>query len=128
MSYFPAQGRQRDEILAQMRTVKEKDMKWQEGRIFSLVYSAGDEVLELLKEAHAMFMSENGLNPGAFPSLRKFETETLAMVTELLHGDEQVVGNMTTGGTESILMAVKTAREYALARNPDLKEMEIVLP
>ncbi len=128
MSYFPEQGRQRDEILSQMRTIKEKDMKWQDGRIFSLVYSAGDEVLELLKEAHAMFMSENGLNPGAFPSLRKFETETLAMVTELLHGDDQVVGNMTTGGTESILMAVKTAREYALSRNPDLKDMEIVLP
>jgi len=125
---FPSQGQNKDEILKAMRELKEKDMNWRDGRIFSLVFSAGDEVLELLKEAHSLFMSENGLNPGAFPSLRKFETEVLAMAAELLHGDEETVGNMTTGGTESILMAVKAARDYALTRNPQLKDPEIVLP
>ncbi|MBF2052460.1 MAG: aspartate aminotransferase family protein [Candidatus Sericytochromatia bacterium] len=126
--YFPSEGRDREAILAQMRELKEKDMNWRDGRIFSLVFSAGDEVLELLKEAHALFMSENGLNPGAFPSLRKFETEVIAMAAELLGGNASTVGNMTTGGTESILMAVKAAREYAYARNPQLKDPEIVLP
>lgn len=127
-SHFPQEGQDKHAILGRMRELKEKDMNWKDGRVFSLVYSAGEEVLELLRDAHAMFMSENGLNPGAFPSLRKFETEVLAMAAELLNGDENTVGNMTTGGTESILMAVKAAREAAYAKNPELKDPEIVLP
>lgn len=125
---LPQKGRSKKELIAEMQALKQKDMNWRDGRIFSLVFSAGDEVLEVLKEAHSMFMSENGLNPGAFPSLRKFETEVLAMAAELLHGDAEVVGNMTSGGTESILMAVKAARDYALSKNPQLREPEVVLP
>lgn len=124
---LPRSGRQQADLIAEMKALKQKDMNWKDGRIFSLVFSAGDEVLELLKEAHALFMSENGLNPGAFPSLRKFETEVLAMAADLL-GDAGAVGNMTTGGTESILMAVKAAREWALQHNPKLREPEVVLP
>ncbi|MEZ0373530.1 MAG: aspartate aminotransferase family protein, partial [Candidatus Sericytochromatia bacterium] len=67
-------------------------------------------------------------NPGAFPSLRKFETEVLAMAAGLLGDVEGVVGNMTSGGTDSILMVVKTARDYALSRNPELKDPTIVAP
>lgn len=126
--YFPQQGWNKETLLNEMRELKNKDMNWQDGRIFSLVFSAGEEVQEVLKEAHAMFMSENGLNPGAFPSLRRFETEVIAMSAQLLNGDAETVGNMTTGGTESILMAVKTARDYARSRNPNLKTPEIVLP
>lgn len=128
MTSLPESGRNKNELLAQMQALKEKDMPWKEGRVFSLVYSAGEEVQELLKEAHSIFMSENGLNPGAFPSLRKFETEVVGMVTHLLNGDSDVVGNMTTGGTESILMAVKTAREYMRAKHPEITKPEIVLP
>ncbi len=128
MTALPESGRAKNEVLDAMRDLKKKDLAWQDGRVFSLVYSAGEEVQALLKEAHSIFMSENGLNPGAFPSLRKFETEVVSMVKTLLNGDEDTVGNMTTGGTESILMAVKTAREYARAKNPDLKTMEMVLP
>lgn len=127
-NFFPKRGLDKEVLLNEMRTLKEKDMNWKDGRIFSLVFSAGDEVLELLREAHAMFMSENGLNPGAFPSLRKFETEVVAMAVELLQGDAKTVGNMTTGGTESILMAVKAAKGFALSKNPNLKNGEVVLP
>lgn len=126
--YFPSKGRSKQDLVNEMKALKQKDMNWKDGRIFSLVFSAGEEVLEVLKEAHSMFMSENGLNPGAFPSLRKFETEVLAMATELLNGDENVVGNMTSGGTESILMAVKAAREFALEKNPKLTQPELVCP
>lgn len=128
MTALPESGRNKNELLAQMHALKEQDMPWQEGRVFSLVYSAGEEVQALLKEAHSIFMSENGLNPGAFPSLRKFETEVVSMVKHLLHGDDEVVGNMTTGGTESILMAVKTAREYAREKHPEITRPELVLP
>jgi hypothetical protein len=44
-----------------------------------------------------MFFSEDGLNPTAFPSLRKFESEVVAMTASLLNGDKHVCGNMTNG-------------------------------
>lgn len=82
----------------------------------------------IAKEAYSLYFSENGLNPGAFPSLRRFETEVISMAAGLLGGDENVVGNMTSGGTESILMAVKTARDWARANRPQVRRPEIVLP
>jgi glutamate/tyrosine decarboxylase-like PLP-dependent enzyme len=111
-----------------MKAARDKDVRWREGRVFSLVFNAGDEVSDVLKEAYLLFFAENGLNPTAFPSLKKFETEVVAMTASLLGGDEHVVGNMTTGGTESLLMTVKTAREYARATRPDIQAPDMVLP
>ena len=102
-----------DQVLARMRQAREHDARWHEGRVWSLVYHADDEVTDLLKEAHSLFFSENGLNPMAFPSLRQFETEVVAMTAGLLGGDDETAGTMTAGGTESILMTVKTARDDA---------------
>ncbi|MBI5567199.1 MAG: aminotransferase class V-fold PLP-dependent enzyme, partial [Chloroflexi bacterium] len=68
------------------------------------------------------------MNPTAFPSLKKFETEVVAMVASLLGGDERTVGNMTTSGTESLLMAVLTAREHTRATKPHIIAPEMVLP
>jgi len=129
---LPPEGRPRDQILAQMQALREHDVKWREGRVWSLVFHAGDEISELLKEAYGLFFSENGLNPTAFPSLRRFETEVVAMTASLLRGnvlgERAVVGNMTSGGTESILMAVKTARDWAREHRPQAREPEILLP
>jgi len=125
---FPLQRTPAEEVLATMRQARERDAKWREGKTWSLVFHAGDDVTELLKEAYTMFFSENGLNPSAFPSLKKFEVEVVAMSASLLGGDEETVGNMTSGGTESILVAVKTAREWARARNPSNTAPEMILP
>ena len=125
---LPQQGHTKEQVLAQMDTWREDDLKWQDGRVFSLVFFAGEETSELLKEAYTMFFSENGLNPTAFPSLRHFETEVIGMSTTLLGGDSEATGNMTSGGTESILMAVITAREWAKANKPDITEPEMILP
>ncbi|MBU0705570.1 MAG: aspartate aminotransferase family protein [Chloroflexi bacterium] len=116
-----------ENVLATMRKARECDAKWREGKTWSLVYHAGDEVTELLKEAYTMFFSENGLNPTAFPSLKKFEAEVVAMTASLLGGDEETVGNMTSGGTESLLMAVKTAREWGRATK-SITAPEMILP
>ena len=72
------------------------------------------------------FMHENALNPLVFPSLRQFEVETVAMVANMLHGDSQCVGSITSGGTESILMAVKTYRDRARKLYPHITKPEIV--
>jgi glutamate/tyrosine decarboxylase-like PLP-dependent enzyme len=125
---FPAEGETQENLLAQMRTLREQDVRWQDGRVFGLVYDAGEQVEELLKEAYSLFFAENGLNPTAFPSLRQFETEVVGMAIDLLGGDQQAAGNMTTGGTESLLMAVKTARDWARVHMPDARAPEMVLP
>ncbi len=125
---LPPHGRSKTEVLDTMKAARDKDVRWREGRVFSLVFNAGDEVSDVLKDAYTLFFSENGLNPTAFPSLKKFETEVVAMVASLLGGDASTVGNMTTGGTESLLMAVLTAREYARTAKPHVTAPEMVLP
>ncbi|HSJ52345.1 MAG TPA: aspartate aminotransferase family protein, partial [Anaerolineae bacterium] len=127
---FPAGRRSKEEVLAEMRAARDHDVRWRSGRVFGLIYHAGDEIEDLLQEAFTLFFAENGLNPAAFPSLRKFETEVVAMSASLLGGDDQVAGTMTSGGTESLLLAVKTARDWARAHRPEtLREApEMVVP
>lgn len=125
---FPEKGSPKKSILAAMEQARAHDVNWQDGRVFSLVFDAGADVRELLHEAYEMFFAENGLNPTAFPSLRKFETEVIAMVASLLGSQGEVVGNMTSGGTESILMAVKAARDYARKFRPEVSTPEMILP
>ncbi len=128
MTNFPKKGKKKDHLLDEMKKLRQNDVKWEEGKVFSLVYHAGDEAAELAKEAYTMFFSENGLNPTAFPSLRKFETDVVKMAIDLLGGDSYAVGNMTSGGTESILMAVKTARDLARDKFPEITHPEMILP
>jgi glutamate/tyrosine decarboxylase-like PLP-dependent enzyme len=111
-----------------MRAARDHDVQWHNGRVFGLVYHISDEIDGLLKEASNLFFSENGLNPTAFPSLRKFETEIVAMTASLLGGDASTAGNVTSGGTESLLCAVKTARDWARATHPEIRAPEIVVP
>ena len=125
---FPSNRKSKDEVLALMRAARDRDVQWQQGRAFSLVYHAGQDVDDLLKEASLLFFSENGLNPAAFPSLRKFETEIVAMAASLLGGDASTAGTVTSGGTESLLMTVKTARDWARIHRPEIQQPEMILP
>ncbi len=128
MPGLPTQGMPSEIVLERMRRLRERDADWRAGKTWSLVYHAGEEVTNLLREAYGMFFSENGLNPMAFPSLRTFEAQVVAMTSGLLGGDAETAGNMTSGGTESILMAVKTARDWARSRAPAITAPEMVLP
>lgn len=125
---LPDQGITRQELISHMQALRAYDADWQNGNTFSLVYYAGEEVIQVAKEAYTMFFSENGLNPMAFPSLKKFESEVIAMTARMLGGDDDTVGNMTSGGTDSILMAVKTARDMARAEHPEITVPEMVIP
>jgi glutamate/tyrosine decarboxylase-like PLP-dependent enzyme len=110
-----------------MRTRKRNDADWAGGRTFSMLYPAGEEVDELLRDANNLYMFENALNPFKFPSLRQMEIDVVGMTASLLHAPEEADGCMTSGGTESIIMAVKAARERARAERGVTKP-EIVLP
>jgi glutamate/tyrosine decarboxylase-like PLP-dependent enzyme len=80
-----------------------------------------------VKNAFLQYFSENALNPLAFPSLRRFESEVVSMAASLL-GHPDAAGSMTSGGTESILMAVKTARDWARQAMPSVREPEMIVP
>ena len=125
---LPTKGIPRDRVLEIMEQARKDDANWKDGRTWSLVYYAGEEHTNFLKAAYTKFFSENGLSPVAFPSVKKFETEVVSMAAEMLGGDENVVGSMTSCGTESILMAVKTHRDWFRATHPEITTPEMVLP
>jgi glutamate/tyrosine decarboxylase-like PLP-dependent enzyme len=124
---LPTQGTPREAVMSKLRALHADDAKWKDGRTFSLVYFAGDEVSQLLKEAYSEFIAENGLSPVAFPSLRQMECEVVSMAASLLDGDDDVAGTMTSGGTESIMMALKAAREWG-RKEKGLKRPHVIVP
>ncbi len=125
---FPEAGRDWETLRSEMLEMGSEDADWRSGRTAVYVFHPGDDVLQVAKEAYALYQSENALGPAAFPSLRRMEAEVVSMGLDLLHGPEGACGNMTSGGTESILMAVKTCRDQARARGMDTRDAEIVVP
>ena len=124
---FPAHGRPADELVASMRSQRDDDADWRHGRTFSLVYNASDPGLERLHEAVAQeYLHENYLNPFAFPSLLAMERAVVAMGADLLGGEPRA-GKLTSGGTESIFLAVQVARDHA-RRERGIDEPTIVVP
>jgi glutamate/tyrosine decarboxylase-like PLP-dependent enzyme len=110
---LPERGRPVAEILSALTAKRARDARWREGRTFGMVYDGGPEVHEVAEAVAREFLHENALNTRAFPSLGEIQSEVCAWTASLLHGDAQVAGFMTSGGTESILCAVKAARERA---------------
>jgi glutamate/tyrosine decarboxylase-like PLP-dependent enzyme len=125
---IPQQGLSKAEILSTLKTFKSRDMDWKAGKVWCYVYNPGEDPAQVTQEAYLSFLSENGLDPTVFPSLLKLETEVVRAVIHLLHGDSNAVGHLTSGGTESILLAVKTARDKARAEHPEIAQPEMVLP
>ncbi len=125
---LPKAGVAAEKLYAAMEEIKQKDIRWGEGRAFSLVFKGDPGMDEVIRRACMMFFSENGLNPSAFPSLKQFENEVVAMMVNLLQGGEDGRGSMTSGGTESILMGVKAAREWGKKNKPGHSRYKIIVP
>lgn len=117
MAYFEEAGRPQDEVLDQLVHNRDGDADWRGGRTAAFTFSAGDAVSDFGKTAYNEYFSENALGARrAFPSILKMEQEVVAMGLELFNAPAGAAGNMTTGGTESIIMAVKTCRDWARQR------------
>lgn len=125
---IPRQGTSRENVLRAMNSYKSDDADVARARVFSLVYPTRPDVLEVAKEAFMAFFSENALNPMAFPSLRRMESEVIAMTLELMNAPGGAAGSMTSGGSESLLLALKTARDWARAERPSVESPEVLLP
>ena len=124
---MPEKGIDRDDILGSLEAFKDRDPSYKDGRLWSLVYYLDEEHSGFLKDAYHLFSSENGLNPGAFKSLKKLESEVISATADLLHGTDDVCGVVTSGGTESCLMAVKTYRDMARDQRR-VKKPEMIMP
>ncbi len=127
MTTLPPSGIPWPELKAQLQEAGRNDVDWRNGRVPMFIHYAGEDVLEVAKQAYLMYFSENGLGLRAFKSLATFESEVVAMGLGLLHGDAGTRGAMTTGGTESIFLAVKAARDIMLKRRPGIGRPQMVL-
>lgn len=113
---LPATGRSREDVLQALRGFGADDPDYRHGRLWSLVYYLDEAHDDFLGAAYQAFASANGLNPTAFRSLKRFESEIVAAVADLHHGPATTCGVVTSGGTESCLLAAKTYRDLARAQ------------
>lgn len=124
--HIPKAGLCRDDVLCALEGARANDVNWREGKLYAYVFDGGKEIEEVGKTAYMAYLSENGLDPTTFKSLLTFENDLIDMARRHLGGDEQVVGNFTSGGTESIILAVKTAREVFRKSHPNVRPQMIV--
>lgn len=98
--------------------------RWEDGRVSGAVYHGGEDLVKLQTEAFGKFTVANPIHPDVFPGVRKMEAEIVSMVLSIFNAPEGAAGVTTSGGTESILMAVLSARNKAYAergvREPEM--------
>ncbi|CAL1413586.1 unnamed protein product [Linum trigynum] len=121
-------------VVEKLKEEKDKDVDWR-GKCSGTVYIGGTESeghFAVINEACSMFAHTNPLHLDVFPSVARFEAEVVAMTAALLGSKEtssggEICGNMTSGGTESILLAMKTSRDYMKAKK-GIRKPEMIIP
>jgi glutamate/tyrosine decarboxylase-like PLP-dependent enzyme len=128
MTRFPESGTSWSELKSHMEEIRRADVDWRRGRAPLHVYYAGADVMDVGHRAFVMFMEANALAPGAFPSVAKMEREVIEATLELLNAPQNAVGSVTSGGTESILLAMKAARDHRCSQQTVRGRLEVILP
>lgn len=127
---LPTQGVPAEQVLAELRGMRAADLPTHGGRLFAYVYDPAKAGLdELAMSAYALSAHVNGLDPTAFPSLLATENALVAAAARVLGAGPgtaapDVVGSVTSGGTESLILAVKTARDA----HPEIAHPRLVVP
>jgi sphinganine-1-phosphate aldolase len=127
MSEFPQQGQDEEGIFSALMSMREDDLK-ENGRAYAFSYDAGEDVKRVAQRAFAACMGGNGLDPTAYPSARRLENALVATTLAHLRAPEGAVGSCTSGGTESVMLSVKAARDYARKVKPHIKQPEMLVP
>lgn len=114
---LPAQGRNRTDILAEMTALQaEEQTRWREGFVSGAVYHGDPAHIDFLNRVYALNSQSNPLHFDLWPSTVKYEAEIVAMTAQLLGAGatpDSIVGTVTSGGTESIMLAMRTYRDRA---------------
>jgi sphinganine-1-phosphate aldolase len=128
---LPERGADHAELLAELTSIAERERpRWAEGFASGAVYHGGREHIDFLNQVYALFSQANPLHADLWPSVTKFEAEIVSMTSTMLHGDDldpTACGTVTSGGTESILLAMRTYRDHARATR-GVTEPELVAP
>ena len=127
MTAMPATGRTRTELMAELAARKAGDRDWRRGRLAVYFYWLDEELERVQQDAYLAFWTENNLGQRAFPSLKSIEDEVISMALSLLGGGAASGGTFTSGGSESIFLALMAARNKARAQRGVTKP-NIVLP
>ena len=128
MMKIPEASTPGEELAKQIEDYGSDDLPWHDGRTWGYVYDPGPEVEKVGKGAYMKFLANNALDFTIYPSSLKFENELVAMAAAHAGGGEEAAGSFTSGGTESILLAVKTARDYYRFLRPEITSPEMILP
>jgi sphinganine-1-phosphate aldolase len=128
---LPTAGRPRDEILAEMEALcKIERPRWQDGYASGAVYHGDAEHIEFLNRVYALNSQSNPLHSDLWPSAAKYEAEIVSMVAHLLGAEataDETCGTLSSGGTESILLAMKAYRDRARERR-SITQPEMIVP
>jgi len=125
---IPATGWTKEQVHKELEKLSDMEhTRWEDGRVSGAVYHGGSELGDLQSEAFKRFGVSNPIHPDVFPGVRKMEAEVVAMVLGLFNAPETGAGVTTSGGTESILMAVLSARNKAF-KERGVRHPEIILP
>jgi len=130
-SRLPETGMAREAILAEMEKYKSiEQARWKQGYVSGGVYHGDESHIDFLNRVYAINSQSNPLHPDVWPSTTKFEAEIVSMTAGMLGADktsDTIVGTISSGGTESILLAMKTYRDWARATK-GITEPEIIAP
>jgi glutamate/tyrosine decarboxylase-like PLP-dependent enzyme len=125
---LPKESLSPEEVFKVLENYVLGDMDPYSGRMWGHIYNAGlDDLLDVARRAYLMFMDKTMLDFTTYPSILKMENDVVSITASLMNGDENVVGNFTYGGTESIMLAVKAARDLFRKKKGNATP-EIILP
>jgi sphinganine-1-phosphate aldolase len=134
---LPAQGRSQEEVLRELEQLEAREHeRWKEGRVSGAVYHGAEEHIDFVNRVYALHSQSNPLHADLWPSATKFEAEVVAMTASMLGAteanagkppEEHICGSVSSGGTESIMLAMKTYRDWAHATKR-ITRPELVAP
>lgn len=129
MRTFPKKPLTKEEIFGRLREYARDDWEPKSGKLFTIAFEPGvEELREIIFEAWKMFADKNILDFTEFPSAIRLEKDVVDMAISLMRGSEEVVGTYTFGGTESVFLAVKAARDRFILKRGSITIPEIVMP
>lgn len=134
---LPEEGLGRDAILEQMKALSQREeARWRDGFVSGAVYHGDGDHIDFLSEVYRLNSQANPLHADLWPSTSKYEAEIVAMTARMLgaekvqtekSGDDAICGCVTSGGTESIILAVKAHRDWARAEK-GISRPQVVAP
>jgi sphinganine-1-phosphate aldolase len=128
---LPDEGLQRSEVLEFMKKFYSlEESKWKDGYVSGTVYHGDLEHIDFQNKVYALMSQTNPIHFDVWPSVLKFEAEIVSMTAKMMNADkteDEIVGTVSSGGTESILLAMKTYRDY-MEDKKGITQPEMVLP